>query len=242
MAAGAIEVPARLMLIGPSHSGKSTLIKQLIRFRAQVFDQPHPQRVIYCNAVLDGRAAYLEELRQSVAAEAEAEVGGDDSLWITDTIPSIDEVKSFADGQPLLLVVDDVLSHSAEATSNLVPLFTLHSHHSGLSVVLATQTAFLQNQRLDLVTLSRQATGIFLTSQRSDLQQLRMLNSRLFPEKKHWLSSCLTTAYDDFGLPYIYVNVFPFSKIPRRLMVYTALFPDEQAKLKVPSPVFFALE
>ena len=173
MAAGVIEVPARLMLIGPSHSGKSTLIAKLIQHRSEVFHQPPPERVIYCNAVLDGREAYLTQLRELVAA-SDRSGGGSESLWITDTVPAIDEVKSFSENRPLLLVVDDVLGQPADNTSHLVPLFTLHSHLSNVSVIVATQTAFLQNQKLDLVTLTRQVTTTTL------LRLLLLLHCLLF--------------------------------------------------------------
>lgn len=230
-----LKTPARVMLIGPSQSGKSELILRLVADDS-VWDAPF-RRIVYVAPLLDDRDAYLERLRETC--------GEKKTLTATDAIPKVEDLRSLAhedvEGRGVLLVLDDLLSYKQNPDA-VRDLAVMHSHHSDISVVMCVQNPFSAGKsKLDLVTLGRNLTAKFILYQLQDYYVLRTLNSRLFPERKDFLLRCLKTAKEKLGACYVVVNLHPFSGLERRVICYTGVFADERAG-RFDSPVFFALE
>lgn len=221
-----LSTPCRLELIGPSHSGKSTCIRKLVSDDT-VWDRPF-QNIVYAAPHHDEDDIGLLKA-----------VLGDKTLTLLDKIPDIHELRELAIGKPLLLILEDLPGF--RDCSSLNDLITIHSHHDQISCIFSVHNPFLRRNKLDLVHLSRNCTGKFLFYTVSDFYVYSMLNSRLFPDKKHFLLQCLKMARERYQLPYIFINTAPHNKLDRRYICYTALFQDERRQFG-DSPLFFDLE
>lgn len=229
MSAWRIATPCRLELIGPSQSGKSTLILSLVGDDS-VWDRPFAA-VMYAAPLLSDREPYLNDLRDRCRRT------GKRLLLREGQLPAADEVARLSEGAPTLLICDDLLCF--EDLSPLDDLTTMHSHHLGLSCAFCVQNPFFRKGKVDLVTASRNVTGRFVLYQRNDWLCYKLLNARLFPDAKDFLLDALDAARNRHNRPYVYINCHSFSELPRRYMVYTSLFEGERV---AGSPVFFDLD
>ena len=225
-----IQTPARLELLGPSYAGKSTLLLLLVEDDS-VWDHPFT-KVLYAAPMISDREEYLTEMRERCERTAK-------QLCVMEKIPSKEELQDYAEGDPLLLIADDVFGFP-DAT-NMAKIFFMWSHHLNISCVFCVQSPFYKNAKLDLTTVSRNLTGRFILWQTGDFLQYNLVSNRLFPDKKGFLLQCLTEAKEKYGQNYVFCNVHPFSNMTRRYMVCTALFKDQRAHHH-DSPVFFDLE
>ena len=139
----------------------------------------------------------------------------------------------------MLLVIEDLLAY--DDYSGITALFTMHSHHLGVSLMVCCQNCFYKSAKLDLCTLNRNLTGWLVLQQRSDALMLRLLNNRLFPDRKNFIAECLDECEARYGTNYVFVNVSPHSGLPRRFMLYSCLLDEERAKHHG-SPIFFSSE
>lgn len=228
-----IKSPARVELLGPSETGKSTIVLRLIEDDS-VWDSPFTH-VVYCAPFFDVGGPYARALRNAC--------GSRKRLRLLDSIPDVDDLLAWAGTRhPILLVLDDLLAFGNKdgVKERLNNLMTLHSHHHRISVVLCLQNPFVRARHLDLITLGRNCTALFVLYQVSDYNLLRNLNTRIFPERKNFLVKCLETARDKYGCPYVFVNLHPFGDVERRYICYTNIFADERRRFSN-SPVFFDL-
>ena len=244
-----LHTPCQIQCVGPSQSGKSQLILQLVRHQASVFDRPF-RHIIYCAPGLtldddddednevnggggggDARASpYLRDLKRACR-------GSGVTLSVSARLPRVEEITRLTGGRPVLMILDDILCFEPEDLRRIVTFSNLHVHHRNISCVYAVQNPFQKNSHLDLVTLSRNCTGRFLLYQTNDWKMLGTLNNQLFPDSRGFLTSCLLAARER-GLNYIYVNTAPLGErpLPRRYMCYTNLFAEGGE-----GPIFFDL-
>ena len=228
-----IKTPAFIQVVGPSQSGKSTLIRRLIADDS-VWDCPF-NAVFYC-APDDISDEQRQALRRAVGA---------DKHLTTQTgnrrLPDLSELTTAAasgGGGALLFIVDDLLGF--DQNLNLMKaLATAHSHHHRLSCVYSIQNPYAKHSGLDLPTLSRNATGHFILYQVSDWRVYSLINGRLFPDRPGFLLRKLLESQEKYQLPYVFVHTHPRGQLPRRYMCRTAMFEDER---RFGSPLIFDTE
>ncbi len=225
-----IQTPARIEILGPSHSGKSVIVEKFLKDDT-VWDRP-PKNVIYCAPTKADRASYIALLEETCC-------NGGKELAILDKIPSIEEVGNLGEEGHALIIVDDLLSFKDAAS--LAHFAVMHSHHLDISIIFCVQNAFYKGAKLDLPTLSRNATMKVVLFQTADFLQYKMLSTRLFPERKSFLTDCLNLAKSRYGMNYVICNTHSFSPLPRNNIVYTAIFKEERDRF-AGSPLFFDLE
>ncbi len=220
-----IKTPCRLLCVGPSESGKTTLLLKLLEDNS-VFDRPF-RTVLYCSpASLDVES--LKGLRGACVGK---------TLEICTEIPhAFNEIAEIYQA-PTLIVFDDLLGHDPKKKDAILQLCTRASHHSKLSCFFAVQNPFAKSKSVDMTTLSRNITGMFIMQLRNDFYVYSLLNKRIFPERKNFLLMCINHA-EEVGCRYIYLNLDPHSPLPREISCCTALFNSER---KHGSPIFFNL-
>jgi len=226
-----IQTPARLELVAPSQGGKSSLILKLAKDNS-VWDKPF-RYVMYAVPTTDDRQSYIQELNNACSVSGK-------ELKVVETIPTVTEISAFSLDEPVLLIVDDVLAFP-NAKDTLTDIAVMHSHHRKISLCFSVQNPFMKSSKLDLTTLSRNLTGRFVFYQVGDWYLYSLMNQRLFPDKKGFLLQCLQKAKHTFKHPYIFINVHPFSSLPRRYIAYTGIFADERSGY-ANSPIFFDLD
>ncbi len=133
-----IHCPSRMVVAGPSLSGKSQFTLKLITNREQVYSHKF-ERVIYClpENSIHLHQPFIENLK--LACEY---------VEIVEGLPDINELNLAADfSSHKLLVMDDLMSR-VFGSDHILELITRTSHHSNISVVITTQSIFCQ-QNID---------------------------------------------------------------------------------------------
>jgi len=218
---------ARIGILGPSNTGKSTIIHKLIHF-PQVWENKLG-KVLYCVPNVESHQKFLGNLAKSATMN-------NIDFYFSNTIPTRSELISFVEeDKNCLIIMDDVLSYNTKTIDRLTDIFIEQSNHIGFHAIYACQSLFLKEGQ----TLGRNCTHRFLTYNLGNKSSINTLNTQMFQGHKNFLQNCLKEAKEDLGLRYIFINSDPQSNIPERYSVYTALFPDERKRDK---PLHFDLE
>ena len=147
--------PFGALVCGPTMSGKTVFVKNLIKNRDKLIDQKIP-RVVYCYGEWqDG----FEELRDSVEFHR-----GLDKVFGSDTF--------FNSSIPTLLILDDLgqeLANHPRASK----LFTQGIHHRNVSAVLLMQNMYTQGRSMRNIQLNCQYMVLFRNAR--DINQIGTL-------------------------------------------------------------------
>lgn len=221
MADWKLDNPGRYACIGPSQSGKSELVLKLIKYKS-IWKNP-PKYVQYIAPTLEDRKEYLTRLDEIVKNN-----GG--NLTVNDVLPKNDENYNYNS----FLIVDDVLSFPKKDIQRLKEIALRGSHHNKVTLILTQQVPHPQGD--DFIAINKNLTGKFLLYQTSDIVGLQQISWRLFRKGNDFLIYCLYYAKDKLNTNYIFINMHPFTKIRRKNMCYTRIFPGENG------PFFFNVD
>jgi hypothetical protein len=157
-----------IFFLGPSSSGKSTLIAKLIREIDSIIE-PQVEEVIYC---LPRGQPFENKLPKFVK--------------IHEGVP---DVETFSDCKKRLLILDDLMS---SADQNVVDLFTKGSHHYNVSVIFIMQNLFSQKRGQRDISLN--AHYILLFKNPRDKNQCCFLSRQVYPENPKFIQEAFLDA------------------------------------------------
>ena len=163
-----IKNPSTFMIAGPSSSGKSTLVKNIIKNLSEVFREP-PERIIFCYS----RDQFLYREIEKISPVP---------------ISFVEGLNEDLKPKPKTLVVIDDLQNFSEA---ICSWFTRDSHHYNCSVIYLTQNLFLSTPHHRTCSLNAHYLIIFKNPR--DQKQIRILGSQLKPGNGHFVLA----AYQD---------------------------------------------
>ena len=167
--------PIRCLLSGPSSCGKTTFIRRVIQFRAQLFTTP-PRRIIYTYKY--------------------------PQAWFS-LYPFVEfrrDVPQTLDGaEPSLLVLDDLLGDS-KLLKECANLFTRGSHHQNASVFFLSQSLFASDSSYRSVSLNSSHFVLFKNTR--GLHQIRTLGRQIFGKNAN---SFMAAYKDATNLPFGYL-------------------------------------
>ena len=220
-----IVCPCRILVAGPSLSGKSQFLSQLIEYRQQLFDTDF-DRIVYSspNATSGAQFKYVESLRKFFT-----------DIEIISDLPDPVKLNLTSDGSHTLILVDDHMT-SWNNSPLALKLLTIHSHHYNLSIAVTSHNLFAGSKYNK--TLFRNYSEIVLLYARSDKLTLRTLGYQLFPEQPRilirsmeWVENNLT----DEQVKYLFIDISPLTHLPSNLIIRTNIFP----RGGILSPIFF---
>jgi len=185
---------------------------------------------MYVAPAMNDRRPFLDSLTTSC-------LQGNKTLHLLNKIPSPEEVDMLTeyDGEGILIILDDFLVFPRQARAETEPLVLMDGHHKNWTIVFILQNPFHNH----LVNLNRNVCGRFLMYQIGDLSVYREIGRKTFIENCQFPLTCLSAAKERYGLPYIFVNTYPFRAAGRRYSVYTRLFADERKGAAIDAPLFF---
>lgn len=219
-----IPTPCRIMIAGPTQSGKSELLLRLVRFRDQVFSGKF-DRIIYAHArdTAGSISGFVDRLTKEFP-----------NLEIISGLPSLRQHCLLDETESKLVLLDDLimeLSHSKD----ILTTFLRHSHHSNISIIFTSQNLFHPSP--NALTLRRNLSEYILFFSKNDTQSISNLSRQIFGKK--FLLGCfefLFKNFPDMYMKYLVIDCSQKSLRPRNMNCFTMIFPQEDKKIR---PIFF---
>lgn len=215
-------LPQRILISGPSHSGKSHFLHQLIKFREQIFDKKF-HRIIYCfpENLSEIANPFIDKLKEEYP-----------SLEINLGVPKVTTLGLNSDLRHSLLLIDDLFQQCANS-ADISEIFTVLSHHLFISIVITSQNLFAKAKYG--LNISRNATTKVIFEDKGDNLCLNILSRRIFSN-----SNILQNAFDwlkeNTNERYLVIDCSPLSHLPKKLQLRSRIFPMDDSKIR---PIFF---
>ena len=170
--------PFRMMIVGPSCSGKTCFITKIIEEKLM---STMPKEVyVFCGEQGQGEYRKWNEI---FAREYRGTV-----VEYNDTLPDAAWYESLQRRQmhegdetmktPRLVVIDDMMEEAANS-STVMNLFTRGSHHQNMSIILLMQNLFPKGK--SMTTTSRNAEYMVLMKNSRDQLQVGNLDKQMYP-------------------------------------------------------------
>jgi len=147
------EAPFTMVVAGPTSSGKTYWVKELIENAARCVSPP-PEEIVYCYSIY--QALFNQMTRYVTFHEG---------------LPSTD---AFTDCKRRLVIIDDLMS---EADERVRDLFTKGSHHLNLSVIFIVQNLFSKNKEMRTISLNSHYLVMFKAPR--DVGQIATLGKQM---------------------------------------------------------------
>lgn len=190
--------PFNLAVVGPSQSGKSVFTFKLIEYADELISPP-PTKIIYCYGEYQDVFSHYS------------------NILFHEGLPDLS--KFVGNTEPILLILDDLMS---EATLEISNLFTKYSHHRNLSVIYLSQNLFDKNKHARTMSLNTHYIVLFKNSR--DVTQISTLARQMYPNN----SKFMIESYRDAVKPnyhYLLIDLKP--NTDDRIRLRTNIFPDE---------------
>jgi hypothetical protein len=206
--------PLRLVIAGPSGSGKSWWILKLIKSRELLFDTKF-NRILYCVppkksqvhiTIFDKIKEFFNQAELIYGLPKPADIIGD-------TLPK-------------LVIIDDQMLQIFNSPF-MEEVFIQHSHHSSCSLIFTTQNFFNSGKTK---TIIRQCNYKVIFNSPADQVILRHISCQLKPDQPNFLINVFQTLdqlfpSDDYK--YILIDGEPKSKM-KKLRIRTHIFPNAE--------------
>lgn len=216
------QIPSNMMIVGPTSSGKTTWIKNLLQHKKEYFNvEPEAMILFYKenqkiydemqNIMIDGKKN---------SAEREFPV----FKKVSDSPKSADEVKEvfleFPRRIPKIVVFDDQLDEIGPAVKHL---FTVLTHHYNCFTIFLSQTLFDKSK--DLRTLSINTQYMVLFNNPRDRMSVSQLAKQVFPGKIDLLNQAYEKATKNRAYGYLLLDFH--QRQDDRIRIRSHIFPKE---------------
>ena len=124
--------PCRIIVAGPSMSGKTTWVKNLLKKRNQSFS-PQPKEILWFYNVEGSIESVKEELP---------------GVQFFQGLPEPESIEEMDKTIPRIIIIDDQQT-KVDASSDVIGrLFTVDSHHMNISIIFVVQNLFLNAKKM----------------------------------------------------------------------------------------------
>lgn len=198
--------PFRLIVAGPSESGKTTFVKRLLD-EHKLMVKPPPTIIKW----------FFNEYQS----------------WFDNYARFVHFQKGMPDSKSLgnisnqLIVIDDLFQDASKDTVNL---FTVASHHKNISIIFITQNFFQKGGHQRSITLNASHVAFFKNPR--DRMQIYYLAKQMYPKNAQFLIK----AYEDATIsPYSYLLIDLTQKADDRYRVRSKIFFGEYTRIYQPA-------
>lgn len=193
------QTPFSAVIAGPSGVGKSFLVRDIIKYKDQMFSTV-PDRIVWFYGI---HQPLYDEIKDVEFVEG---------------LPT--NFREYL-GVNTLFVIDDLMSEAA-SDKRLTHLFTKGSHHLNLNIIFITQNFFHKGAEMREITLNTQY--IILCKNRRDASQIMFLARQLYASKPKYF----VEVYNDATMkPFSYLLIDLKSDTPEDLRLRTDILPNQ---------------
>ena len=203
--------PTTIMVVGPTGSGKTEVVMKMLTRDGDFFDTP-VSRVRY------HYGAWQEKFERIA--------GSDERYTFIEGLPSEEDLPS--DGEHTVMVIDDLME-AASKSKTAADIFTKHSHHKNITVIIILQKLYGNSHIYRVITGNAHVLVLFKNPRNAS--EIRRLAPQMFPSDPEFLVSAYTEATKK---PFSYLVVNAHQQTPDRLRVTGNLFTDETPELYMP--------
>ena len=213
------QIPSNMMLVGPTSSGKTTWLKNLVKYKDSLFATPPKSMLLFYKEhqkVYDDMEKLMNEGKNS----------GNLPVFKKYKNPpkSIEDLKeifsTFSKKTPKLVVFDDYLD---EIGPPLKHLFTVLTHHYNCFTILLSQTLF--EKKNDLRTLSINTQYMVLFNNPRDRMSISQLAKQVFPGRVELLNEAYLKATKEREYGYLLLDFH--QRQDDRVRLRSNIFPQE---------------
>ena len=177
--------PARILIFGPSFSGKSTLVSKIIDNQFDIFDDRF-SRIIYCS---DGSDLKLRDT--SIYLEKY-------DIYDENLFETLDkQVKN-------CIIIDDFM-HRAANDIKISELFTKRSHHNNTSIIFLLQNIYPKSKYM--TDIKRNASYIIFMRNPSDEKSIKLFSSQYDPHSPKYLYESYLDATNEKPFSHLLVDL-----------------------------------
>lgn len=185
--------PFTCMVAGPTSSGKTVLVENLLRNHAKIFSKLSPSpKILWCH-------------------------GQDQERYKPNTLIEYHDGLIEDPSGYDIIIVDDLMNEMGN-NNRLLNLFTKGSHHMKISVFFIVQNIFHQAKNMRGISLNCQY--LILMKNPRDKSQIHCLARQLYPTKTKLFIKVFEDATRD---PYSYLKVDLTPQTPENLRVQACL-------------------
>ena len=196
--------PFTCVVSGPTKSGKTELVKQLVRHSGCLI-VPVPTKIIW--AYSEWQGSYNDLLHVA-------------TLEFVEGLPDFTELRNTK--ERVLLVLDDLMQNlSKDKNKELNALFCKGSHHwgNGVATIFIVQNLFFDKLR----TARLNTHYLILMKNPADRSQVNSIAKQMYPNKtKYFLESYL----DACSKPYGYLLIDSEPNTDDKIRLRTSIFPE----------------
>lgn len=203
--------PFTCLIAGPTQSGKTTFIKDLLTFNNILIRSP-PQKIIYCYRKWQ---SVYEEIINTIK-----------NIEFHEGVYNIDEIDA---SKNTLLVLDDLMIE-CEKDQSILELFTVDSHHKNISVFFLSQNLFSRGAYARTISLNCNYIIVFKNPR--DKSQIYVLARQMHPDNFRFFMEAFNDAINSGGHTYLFLDLK--QKTPEKNRVQTAILPGNLRILYTP--------
>ena len=197
--------PFRCYIAGPTYSGKTKLIEKILLYREEIIDTRF-DRIVLCYKAM--QPTY--EIFSYMDIDIELHEG-------------LIKTSEFDPKMKNLVIIDDLMEECKDS-KEILNLFTVDSHHKGISVFSVSQNIYTKGKCSREINLNSSNMIIFRNPR--DLQQISILARQMFPNKSKAFMEAFNDATQDDGHSYIFLD---FSlKTNDKLRIQTSIIPNKK--------------
>merc|ERR1711954_157810 len=193
----------KLFVSGPSRCGKTVFIAKLIE-NIQSFAKQPPTSIIYVYKVWQDKYDEMESLGVN---------------FMKDSENIIDNIKSAAKGQPVLVIFDDLVG--SKSLKNIADMFTVDARHMNISMVFLTQRLFVNDEYFRQI--SQNSDYFCLLKNPRNSSEIRNLAQQITPG-----NMILVDIYEDATVkPFSYLFLNLTQKCDESVKYLSDIFDDD---------------
>ena len=201
-----LKAPFNMMVSGPTQSGKTTLVKKLMRFAPDMIDRP-PRKIVYCYG------SEWQDTFDTMHDVVDDFIEGIPERETSDLFPP--------HARPGLIVLDDLMN-DVKDSDRVVKLFTKGTHHCDVNAIYIAQNPFPGGKHGRTMSLNTHYN--ILTKNPRDCLGVETLFRQMFPRKGREAMDAYNQAVDR---PYGYLFIDQHQTTPDAIRLQTCIFPDE---------------